>query len=95
MMTRILLILLCLGVLSTVNGCYFDPAPYGVSSYEGSGVGAYQGEPYGRVYERGRDEEERQYRRSQRAQEREQEPAHQRWIDERQRERGLQYGPWR
>ena len=29
MVTRILLILLCLGILSTVNGCYVEPYPYG------------------------------------------------------------------
>src|SRR5204863_8462985 len=28
MVTHILLILLSLGILSTVNGCYFDPSPY-------------------------------------------------------------------
>jgi len=49
MITRILLLLLCLGVLNIVNGCYFDPAPYRVSSYESSEVGAYQGEPYQRM----------------------------------------------
>jgi len=29
MVTRILLILLCLGILSTVSGCYIEPYPYG------------------------------------------------------------------
>ena len=29
MVTRILLILLCMGILHTVNGCYVDPYPYG------------------------------------------------------------------
>ena len=29
MLARILLILLCLGILSTVNGCYVEPYPYG------------------------------------------------------------------
>ena len=29
MVARILLILLCLGILSTVNGCYVEPYPYG------------------------------------------------------------------
>jgi hypothetical protein len=28
MLTRILLMLLCLGVLSTVNGCYEAPSPF-------------------------------------------------------------------
>jgi len=29
MITRILLILLCLGILSMVNGCYVETSPYG------------------------------------------------------------------
>jgi hypothetical protein len=29
MVARILLILLCLGILSTVSGCYIEPYPYG------------------------------------------------------------------
>ena len=38
MMTRILLMLLCLSLLSTVNGCYFDPSPYhNHPSYRGEG----------------------------------------------------------
>src|SRR5215471_7346142 len=49
-MKRILLTLLCLGVLGTVTGCYVDPAPYGVSSVD-IGVGAYQEEvPYWSTY---------------------------------------------
>jgi hypothetical protein len=40
--TRLLLILLCLAVLSTATGC--STTAYGTSSY---GVGAYQGEPSG------------------------------------------------
>ncbi len=28
MVARVLLILLCLGVLSTINGCYIEPYPY-------------------------------------------------------------------
>ena len=39
MVTRLMVIFLCLGVLSTVTGCYVEPAPYGTS-----GVGAYQGD---------------------------------------------------
>ena len=48
MVKHIMLIILCLGVLSTVTGCYVEPSPYGTSSsgVYGSGVGAYQGEPY-------------------------------------------------
>jgi hypothetical protein len=33
--TRLLLILLCLGVLSTVTGCYVEPTASGASSYGG------------------------------------------------------------
>jgi len=29
MVARIWLILLCLGILSTLNGCYIEPYPYG------------------------------------------------------------------
>ena len=29
MMTRIMLLFLCLGILSTVSGCYVEPYPYG------------------------------------------------------------------
>jgi hypothetical protein len=29
MVVRILLILLCLGILSTLGGCYIEPYPYG------------------------------------------------------------------
>jgi len=70
MVTRILLMLLCLGILSTVNGCYDGPAPYRVPSYGEYDRWPYQGElsrdmwPYeGESYrtwggfERGRREE--------------------------------------
>ena len=40
MVTRPMVIFLCLGVLSTVTGCDVEPTPYGTSS----GIGAYQGE---------------------------------------------------
>ena len=43
MVTRLMVIFLCLGILSTVTGCYVEPTPYGTSS----GVGAYQGESSG------------------------------------------------
>jgi len=33
MVTRILLIFLCLGMLHTVTGCYVDPYPYGNRPY--------------------------------------------------------------
>ena len=35
MVTRLLLIFLCLGVLSTVTGCYVEPTSYGISSSGG------------------------------------------------------------
>ena len=48
-MPRIMLLVLCLGVLSTVTGCYVEPSPYGTSAsgvgYRRSGMGVYQGEP--------------------------------------------------
>jgi hypothetical protein len=65
---QLLLTLLCLGVLGTVSGCYFDPPPSRPSSYG-------RIEPDRGGYER-RSEEEREYRR-QRRQERAQERAYQ------------------
>jgi len=41
--TRLMVISLCLVILSTVTGCYVKPTPYGTSY----GVGAYQGESSG------------------------------------------------
>lgn len=67
MITRMLLILVALGVLSTVNGCYVDPSPYDSQPAYGS-YGTYQGQPYREG--RSMTEEERQYRRERRAQER-------------------------
>jgi len=43
-MKRLLLTLLCLGMLGTVTGCYYDPALTGPASVE-VGVGAYTEEP--------------------------------------------------
>jgi len=68
-MKRIVLTLLCLGVLGTATGCALGPPAYGVSSPERYGVGAYQGEPYQRMEQ----EEERQFWSLWRQQEREQE----------------------
>ena len=63
LVTRILLILLCLGVLSMVNGCYDEPSPYDNRlSYRGSGQQQTYREPL--------NEQEREYRRQRRAQER-------------------------
>jgi hypothetical protein len=52
---RLMVIFLCLGILSTVTGCYVELTPDG-TSYR---VGAYQGESY----RGGTDYERRQYRR--------------------------------
>ena len=46
MVRRILLLLLCLGVLSTLSGCAVDFFPSGPSSNEEYERGAYYGEPY-------------------------------------------------
>jgi len=62
LVTRPLFLLLCLGVLSTVNGCYEEPARYdNRPSYQGSG------QPTSRE---SLTEQEREYRRQRRAQER-------------------------
>ncbi len=75
LVTRILLILLSLGVLSTVNGCYQEPSPYdNRPSYRGSGQQQTYREPL--------TEQEREYRRQRRAQERA--------YQERERERASQ-----
>jgi hypothetical protein len=55
MVARILLILLCLGILSTVNGCYIEPYPYGYYAprayvYPRSYVYAYPYRYYGPYY---------------------------------------------
>ena len=43
MVTRLLLIFLCLGILSTVTGCYVEPTAYGTSSAgEGRPDGMYK-----------------------------------------------------
>ena len=41
MVTRLMLIFLCLGVLSTVTGCYVEPTAYGTSSGGGRHDGMY------------------------------------------------------
>lgn len=75
LVTRILLILLCLGILSTVTGCYDEPSPYDnrLSS---------QGSRQQQTYREPLTEQEREYRRQRRAQERA--------YQERERERGSQ-----
>lgn len=57
MVERILLILLCLGILSTLNGCYIEPYPYGyyaprpyVYTYPRSYIYTYPYRYYGYYY---------------------------------------------
>ena|SRR6266446_4782666 len=61
MVIRILLILLCLGILSTVNGCYVESYPYGyyaprpyVHAYPQSYVYEYPRRYYAPYYYGGR-----------------------------------------
>jgi hypothetical protein len=51
--TRLLLIVLCLGILSTVTGCYVEPTSYGTSASEGGTDDKTW--PYGK--QRGRQDE--------------------------------------
>jgi hypothetical protein len=53
MMTRLLLIFLCLGVLSTVTGCYVEPTAYGTAS--SGGETAAETQQYGK--QQGRQDE--------------------------------------
>ena len=77
MKTRILVMLLGLGVLSTVTGCYDEPARYdNRPSYQGAGPPSSRDSM---------TEQEREYRR-QRRQERAQERAYQQDESDRQRE---------
>ena len=80
MVTRILWMLLCLSVLSTVSGCYVEPTPPAPVTYESPGVVPSR-EPYG-GRERWTEEERRAYWR-QRRQERARERAYQEWERER------------
>ncbi len=82
MMTRILWIFLCLGLLSTGTGCYVDPPHNNRPYYERNRQPeTYQPSPY----ERKMDEEERQYRIQRGEQERAQERRQQEWEQERER----------
>jgi hypothetical protein len=96
MVTRIGLIFLCLGILSTVNGGYADPSSYkNLPSY---GVDmppeTSQGHSSGRGidYERQMDEQEQQYRSQRSLQERAPEPTYQQWEQERARVRDPRLG---
>ena len=96
MVTRLGLICLCLGILSTVNGCYVDPSlsnyfPYsGVDMYPETSQGHSDGQ--GRDYERQMDEQEQHYRRQRRLQERAPEPAYRQWEREQDRVRDPRQG---
>jgi hypothetical protein len=84
MVTRILFMLLCLGVLSTVSGCYVEPTPPAPVTYENPGVVTSR-EPYVGG-ERWTEEERREYwrqRRQERARERAEERTYQEWQRER------------
>ena len=96
MVTRLGLICLCLGILSTVNGCYVDPSPsknlpyYGVDMHPETSQGHSDGQ--GRDYERQMDEQEQQYRRQRRLQERAPEPTYRQWEREQDRVRDPRQG---
>ena len=101
MVTRLGFICLCLGILSTVNGCYADPSPSDNLPYYGaaySGVDMHpetsQGHSDGQGidYERRMDEQEQQYRRQRRLQERAPEPAYREWEREQERVRDPRQG---
>ena len=65
MITRILLMLVCVGVLSTVNACYEEPSPYATRpSYQGAGQPTYRESmtEQDRAYWRQRRAQERAYR---------------------------------
>lgn len=90
MVTRIIVLCLCLGTLSTINGCTGDPSPYAFSPYGNRasyGVYGQHETSQGQNYERQIDEEVEQYRQRRRVQEQTQEQAHQQWEQERARER--------
>jgi hypothetical protein len=61
MVSRILVLLLCLGVLSTLSGCAVALSPSGPSFNEGYGRGAYHGESDRGDDERRSVERERAY----------------------------------
>ena len=96
MVTRRGVLCLCLGILSTVTGCYVDPSPSNYFPY--SGMDMYpetsQGHSDGQGidYERQMDEQEQQYRRQRRLQERAPEPAYREWEREQERVRDPRQG---
>jgi hypothetical protein len=87
MMRRIILLFLCLGILSTVNGCYVGPSPSPYGNLAPYWVTGPHKTSQGPDHEREIDKAVEQYRQRRSAQEREQERAHQQWEQERARER--------
>ena len=87
MVLRIILICLCLGILSMVNGCSVDSYPLPSGTLAPYWTLRPQETSQGPDYEREIDEEVQQYRQRRRAQEQEQERVYQQWEQERARER--------
>jgi hypothetical protein len=90
MIPRPVLIILGLGILTTVTGCAVDSSPSALTPPRAYTHDAtYQGQPYGGGidYEKKMDEEEQHYRRQRSAQEQAQERAYQQWEQERERQR--------
>jgi hypothetical protein len=90
MVARLSVIVLCLGILSTVTGCAGDPSPYEFYPYGNRALYGVYGQPetsQEQNYERQIDKEVEQYRQRRRVQEQAQEQAHQQWEQERARER--------
>ena len=88
MIPRTVLIILGLGILTTVTGCAVDASPSAMTPskvYTHDAI--YQGQPYGGGidYETKMDEEEQQYRIQRSEQERAQERRQQEWEQERER----------
>jgi hypothetical protein len=97
MMTWRGLLCLCLGILSTVTGCYVDPPPShhfpyaSMDMYPETSHGHSDGQ--GIDYERQMDEQEQQYRRHRSLQEqRATEPAYREWEREQERVRDPRQG---
>ncbi len=92
MVPRTVLIIVGLGILTTVTGCAVAPSPSPsaltpprVYTHDATSQGqSYRG---GSHYEKKMDEEEREYRSKRSAQEREQELKYQQWEQEREHER--------
>ena len=87
MVRRIMLICLCLGILSTANGCSVNSYPFPSGTLAPYWILRPQETSQGPDYERQIDEEVQQYRQRRSAQEQEKERASQQWEQERARER--------